>query len=101
MPYSPRWLVNQGRDDEALKTLSRLRQLPEDSLLVRVEFLEIKAESLFEEQAFDKKFPKLAAKAGNNRFRRELAQYSKIFRSKDFFKRVALGSGVMFFQQWR
>ncbi|PYI12529.1 quinate permease [Aspergillus sclerotiicarbonarius CBS 121057] len=100
LPYSPRLLVNRGRDEDAVRTLSRLRQLPPDDRLVQMEFLAIKAESLFEAQNLDKKFPHLASNAGGNRLRRELAQYLLIFRSKDSFKRVALGSLVMFFQQW-
>lgn len=39
MPFSPRWLVNQGRDDEALQVLSRARNLPPDDDLVQIEFL--------------------------------------------------------------
>lgn len=39
MPFSPRWLVNQGRDDEALQVLSRARNLPPDDDLVLIEFL--------------------------------------------------------------
>ena len=39
MPFSPRWLVNQGRDEEALTVLSQARNLPPDSELVRIEFL--------------------------------------------------------------
>ncbi len=39
MPFSPRWLVNNGRDDEALQVLSRARRLPPDSDLVQIEFL--------------------------------------------------------------
>jgi hypothetical protein len=35
----PRWLVNQGRNDEALQVLSYARGLPEDSELVQIEFL--------------------------------------------------------------
>jgi MFS family permease len=100
LPYSPRLLVNRGRDDDALRTLSRLRRLPPDDRLVRIEFLEIKAESVFEARNLDKKFPHLASKAGGNGLLREFAQYSLIFRSKDSFKRVALGGLVMFFQQW-
>jgi hypothetical protein len=100
MPFSPRLLVNKGRDEEALKTLSYLRDLPEDHYLVQVEFLEIKADATFEKEYFDKKFPSLSAAAGNSVWRREFAQYSNIFRSKDNFKRVALASLVMFFQQW-
>ncbi|KAG5637166.1 hypothetical protein H0H81_005569 [Sphagnurus paluster] len=41
MPFSPRWLVNQGRDDEALAVLSRARGLPPDSDLVQIEFLSV------------------------------------------------------------
>ena len=39
MPFSPRWLVNQGRDDEALQVLSRARNLAPDDDLVHIEFL--------------------------------------------------------------
>ena len=39
MPFSPRWLVNQGRDEEALTVLSEARNLPPDAELVRIEFL--------------------------------------------------------------
>ena len=100
MPFSPRLLVNKGKEEEALKTLSYLRNLPEDHYLVQVEFLEIKADAEFERAIFDKRFPELSKAAGNSVWRREFAQYSNIFRSKDNFKRVALASLVMFFQQW-
>lgn len=39
MPFSPRWLVNQGRDDEAIAVLSRARNLPVEDDLVQIEFL--------------------------------------------------------------
>ena len=96
LPFSPRLLVNRGRDDEALKTLSMLRKLPLDDPLVRIEYLEIKAESEFEKRSFAKRFPGLATGG----LRSELAQYTIIFRNRDYFKRVALGCLVMFFQQW-
>lgn len=100
LPFSPRLLVNHDRDEEALQTLSRLRRLPVDHPLIRVEHLEIKAESEFEKRIFEKRFPRLATKTRGNRLLRELAQYSNIFRTKDSFKRVAIGGTIMFFQQW-
>jgi hypothetical protein len=100
MPFSPRLLMNKGRESEALKTLSYLRNLPEDHYLVQVEFLEIKADVEFERAIFAKRFPELASSTGTSIFRRELAQYSNIFRSRDSFKRVAIAALVMFFQQW-
>ena len=39
MPFSPRWLVNQGRDDEALAVLCNARGLPADSDIIQIEFL--------------------------------------------------------------
>jgi hypothetical protein len=39
MPFSPRWLVNHGRDDEALEVLRKTRNLPPDSDLIQIEFL--------------------------------------------------------------
>ena len=79
--------------------MSYLRNLPEDHPLVQVEFLEIKAEVQFERDIFAKKFPKIAANS-KSVVQREVAQYVNIFRTKDSFKRVAIGSLVMFFQQW-
>ena len=98
LPFSPRMLVNRGRDDEALKVLTRLRNLPQDDILLRYEFLEMKAEVLFEQRLFAARFPHLGE--GNSVWRREFAQYTNIFRTKDNFKRVAIAGLIMFFQQW-
>ncbi|KAH8894964.1 quinate permease [Thozetella sp. PMI_491] len=100
LPFSPRWLIKQGRDEEALKTLSYLRKLPKEHDLVQVEYLEIKAECLFEQRAFAKAFPKLAVKEQGSVWIREGAQYYNIVRTWDNFKRVATAWLVMFFQQW-
>ena len=42
MPESPRWLLLQGKEQEAIKVLSALNELPEDSEDVRRELLQIK-----------------------------------------------------------
>ncbi|KAJ6090454.1 hypothetical protein N7486_009269, partial [Penicillium sp. IBT 16267x] len=99
LPFSPRMLINKGREEEALKTLASLRGLAEDDIVLRCEFLEIKSEVLFEQRVFAKKFPHLA-EPGHSVWRREFAQYTKIFRDKDNFKRVAIAGLIMFFQQW-
>ena len=59
MPFSPRWLLHHGREAEARQVLSHLRDLPEDHELVELEFLEIKAQSLFEKRTVAEKFPRL------------------------------------------
>jgi hypothetical protein len=100
MPYSPRLLMNKGKESESLKTLAYLRNLPEDHYLVQVEFLEIKADAEFEKVIFDKRFPQLSSAVGDSVWRREFAQYSNVFRTKDAFKRVTIAAFVMFFQQW-
>lgn len=100
LPFSPRWLIKKGRDEEGLKTLSYLRKLPQDHELIQFEFLEIKAEALFERRSFQKNFPNLAAKEQGSVWVREFAQYYQIFRTWDNFKRVSTAWLVMFFQQW-
>ncbi|KFY93436.1 hypothetical protein V500_03697 [Pseudogymnoascus sp. VKM F-4518 (FW-2643)] len=98
LPFSPRMLVNKGRDEEALKVLSSLRGLATDHELVQIEYLEIKSEVLFEQRIFNERFPHLADTGSV--WRREYAQYTNIFRTKDNFKRVAIAGLIMFFQQW-
>lgn len=100
LPFSPRLLVNKGKDEEARASLGFLRNRAIDDRLVELEFLEIKAEALFEEQAFAKRFPTMASNSKTNPWVREAMQYASIFQKKDSFKRVAIAGLVMFFQQW-
>lgn len=100
MPFSPRWLVKVGRDDEARKTLAWLRKLPIEHEMVEVEYLEIKAEAAFEQRAFAQSFPKLAESEKKNVFMEQIAQYANCFRTVDNLKRICTAWLVMFFQQW-
>lgn len=100
MPFSPRWLVQVGRDEEAKSTLAWMRKLPVDDLQVQIEYLEIKAESVFEERAFAAAYPSLAEKEKKSVFMHQVAQYANCFRTKDNLKRVCTAWLIMFFQQW-
>ena len=99
MPFSPRWLVKQGRDEEAKKTLAWMRKLPMEHEDVETEYLEIKAESIFEKKVFARNFPKLAQR-GSSQFRQQIAQYVMCVNTKDNLKRVCTAWLVMFWQQW-
>lgn len=98
MPFSPRWLIKKGRDEKAIKTLAWLRKLPNDHELIRIEYLEIKAECLFEDRAFERAFPNLSEKQRRSTMIKEVAQYVDILRTWDNFKRVSTAWLVMFFQ---
>ncbi|KAK9775229.1 putative General substrate transporter [Seiridium cardinale] len=100
MPFSPRWLVKVGRYDEARSTLAWLRKRDIGDPLIHAEYLEIRAESLFEERVFRNTFPKLAAKEKQSVFIREISGYVHLFRTWDNFKRVSTAWLVMFWQQW-
>ncbi|KAG9238948.1 quinate permease [Amylocarpus encephaloides] len=100
LPFSPRWLVNKGRDEEAVSTLAYLRNLSVDDDSIQMEFMEIKAEALFQQRVLQKQFPQVGAKEKNSVWVREFAQYYNIVRTWDNFKRVSTAWLVMFFQQW-
>lgn len=99
MPFSPRLLVNKGRDAEAVSTLAYLRNLPEDHELIQIEFLEIKAEAIFNRRILELRYPQLVKKGGSI-WVREIMGYANLFRTKDSFKRSAIAGIIMFFQQW-
>jgi hypothetical protein len=89
MPFSPRWLVHHGREEEARTNLASLRNLPADHELIELEFLEIKAQSMFEKRSLAEAFPHLQEQTALN-----------TFKTKAMFKRVIVACVTMFFQQW-
>jgi len=100
MPFSPRWLINHGRNDEALAVLSHARGLPEDSDLVQIEFLEIKAQYLFEKETSEIRFPKYQDGSFASDFKLGFFAYFSLLQERSLLYRVAVGTLTMFFQQW-
>ncbi|KIP07658.1 hypothetical protein PHLGIDRAFT_105427, partial [Phlebiopsis gigantea 11061_1 CR5-6] len=100
MPFSPRWLVNQGREDEALAVLSKARSLPPDHEMVQIEFLEIKAQYLFERETQALKYPQWQDGSWISSFRLAVADYMSLITTRTLFYRTAVGTLTMFFQQW-
>ncbi|MCJ1397160.1 hypothetical protein MMC11_000352 [Xylographa trunciseda] len=100
MPFSPRWLVHHDREAEARKVLATLRGLPQDSELVEVEFLEIKAQSLFEKRTVAEQFPHLREPTVWNTFKLQWVAIGSLFKTKPMFRRVVVATVTMFFQQW-
>ncbi|KAL2913956.1 hypothetical protein HK105_206547 [Polyrhizophydium stewartii] len=80
MPFSPRWLANRDRDEEAIKTLAHLRNLPVGDAVLKAEFKEIKDSVLAERQIGEASWSELLAPG--------------------IGKRVFLGVMLQFFQQW-
>lgn len=95
LPFSPRWLANQGRDDLALHTLARLRQLPVTDRRVEKEWLDILAESRYQQQQFVEMHEDLVP---GDRIRSELASWADCFRGRSW-RRTMVGSGITTFQQ--
>lgn len=95
MPYSPRWLVEKNRDEEAKKTLSYLRKQPEDAPDVVIEYLEIKAEVMIVREIEAARSDKARSKFG-----KFIQPYRELVSTKSNFKRLFIGCVVMFYQQF-
>ena len=100
MPFSPRWLIHHGREAEARHVLSSLRNLSEDHELVELEFLEIKAQSVFEKRTTAEKWPGLVELTAWNTFKLQFVAIGSLFRSRGMFQRVIVATVTMFFQQF-
>ncbi|KAK2040386.1 general substrate transporter [Colletotrichum somersetense] len=100
MPFSPRWLIHHGREEEARRVLADLRDLPENHELIELEFLEIKAQSLFEKRSTAEHFPHLRELNAWNTFKLQFVAIKALFQTKAMFKRVIVATITMFFQQW-
>lgn len=100
MPQSPRWLMDQGREEECRDIISNLRRLPPDAPLVEMEFLEVKAQRLFEERISQRDFPQFQDGSFSSRFQLGLRGYASLVTNRGNFKRTAVAVLVMTFQQW-
>jgi len=100
MPFSPRWLVHHGREAEARKTLASLRNLSTDHELIELEFMEIRAQSMFEKRTIAEHFPHLADGSAASTIKLQFVAIGSLFKSKPMLRRVALATVTMFFQQW-
>ena len=100
MPFSPRWLIHHGREAEARKVLSTLRGLSQDHELIELEFLEIKAQSIFEKRSTAEKWPHLVELTAWNTFKLQFVAIGSLFKTKAMFRRVIVATVTMFFQQF-
>ncbi|EPS40346.1 hypothetical protein H072_5835 [Dactylellina haptotyla CBS 200.50] len=100
MPQSPRWLMKQGRDQECLAILAKLRRRPETDELVRIEYLEVKAQHLFEVRTSEANFPQYQHGTFKDNFLLGFHEYMSFFKNKSLFKRVNVAVWIMIFQQW-
>ncbi|KAK9455666.1 general substrate transporter [Dipodascopsis uninucleata] len=100
MPQSPRWLMNEGRSEECLKTISRIRSADVDSELVILEYLEIKAQYLFDKETSQAMFPQYQDDSFGSRFKLAYHSYLRLVTDRSLRKRTVIAVLVMMFQQW-
>lgn len=98
-PYSPRWLMTKGRDEEALGVISKLRRLPQDHPLVIEEWKDIKATVEFDKHVERQRYPQHVDNGSKGRTIIELLGYRDLFR-KGTFNRLSIACLLMFFQQF-
>jgi sugar porter (SP) family MFS transporter len=100
MPQSPRWLMNQEREQDCLNTIARLRDLPTSNELVTIEYLEIKAQHMFEIETSRELYPQHQGPGWKNKFQLGVHAYSSLFTNRSTRKRSFIAIMVMLFQQW-
>ncbi|KAH8171020.1 sugar transporter domain-containing protein [Sarocladium implicatum] len=92
-PYSPRWLAMVGREDEAAASLAKLRRLPPTDERVQAELNGIVAEARFQQAVVKQRHPNAEG------IKLEVKTWLDLFSLK-LWRRVIVGCGVMFFQQF-
>ena len=100
LPYSPRWLCHKDRNDQALKTLSKLRQVPEDDPRVQQEWYEIQSEVAYRREIEREKYPHLQDNTVKSRLLIQANNWMDCWRGRAW-RRTQVGVGLMFFQQVR
>ncbi|EME78776.1 uncharacterized protein MYCFIDRAFT_205173 [Pseudocercospora fijiensis CIRAD86] len=95
LPFSPRWLVNQGREKEAFETLVKLRRVPEDDPRLGREIFEIRVAYVFEQESLKAKYGD-----GASKFEIALQQYMELFTIGHLRKRTIIARGLQVVEQF-
>ncbi|KAM0261460.1 hypothetical protein ACHAPA_009780 [Fusarium lateritium] len=99
LPYSPRWLSQQGRDEEALRTLAKIRQLPNTDDRVMREWCEIRAEVAYRKEVTERLHPNLSQPGFYNALKLQVSLFADCWKMP-IYKRTQVAVGLMFFQQF-
>jgi sugar porter (SP) family MFS transporter len=100
LPQSPRWLMDQGREEESLQVIAKLRRQSSDSPLVQFEYLELKAQKEFETRMSQQDHPHLQDGSRKSNFLLGVKGYTSLLTNRSNFKRVSVAVLIMTFQQW-
>ncbi|KAJ6078597.1 hypothetical protein N7467_008350 [Penicillium canescens] len=95
LPYSPRWLMKVDREDEARDVLCRLRRVPESDYRIRLELLEIKAATIFEQESRATKYPNSKGK-----LQVAMREYKDLFVLRHLNRRLFIACMLQFIQQF-
>lgn len=95
LPYSPRWLMLVGREDECLIVLARLRDQDAISPSVQYEYRSLKVEAYAQRET-----NRLRYGTEKRTWRTEFLDYKRICTTKVLLHRVSLGAAVQAFGQW-
>lgn len=95
LPFSPRWLMLKGREEECLTNLASLREMPAESPEVQYEFRALQAERLVEIEAAKERYG-----ASTVTFRVSLLEYKRLLTTRSLLYRLMLGAAAQGLQQW-
>jgi hypothetical protein len=89
----------KGREQESLTVLAGLRRKPIDDEGIRLEFLEIKGQHMFEQETSIAKFPNYQDGGFMNNVKLGFYGYLSLLTNRSLFKRVVVAVFIMVFQQ--
>ncbi|KAK5082619.1 hypothetical protein LTR70_007537 [Exophiala xenobiotica] len=91
--------ITYGRDDESLKSLAKIRQLPTSDERVQQEWFEIRSEVAYQKERQEAKHPGQDEPGFFNQTKLQLKLYGDCWKMP-IYKRTQVAVGLMFFQQF-